>query len=524
MTTTPDLGARGADFLQQVIAIDSHSDEKSETIPSTEGQRVLGRFLGGFFEARGFSVSFDASANLIAEKRGTGGPKLALMIHMDTAQGTAAVDRLQRLPGWTGARIPYPQNHKLEVTAAHYPETEAYVGQDLLFGPGTAPIGLDDKLGLCQMMTLADVLHQEPGRPHPDLILVCRPDEEIGRMAAVVGLAETLAQKEVRHGYTLDGLAPFEINTENFNGARATVRIDGAARALPPLPVERAVTLLVHGAKSHGATAKAEGYLNATVVFARALAPMSRRTDIVPLSFQSDPLAETSARITFVVRGEHEADVDQKQQVLLDAFSTVLAPAAFRGAEVTVERQAPFTGPFTDQGMRLFAHLATFLRTTGPSPLLSEDSDGYGGYSNPCFVEAEGDTLRLEYRLRDFDPAALAARKAHVEQVAAEGPGPMPVVITDQYENMGPAMAGCPELAAWAEKAAQRAEVPAVRQPIRGSTGVDPFLAQGTFVANLGTGYFAPESEKEFTSVQMIERHVRWLLELVEVVAREPVS
>ena len=39
-------------------------------------------------------------------------------------------------------------------------------------------------------------------------------------------------------------------------------------------------------------------------------------------------------------------------------------------------------------------------------------------------------------------------------------------------------------------------------------------------VANLGTGYFAPESEKELTSRQNIARHALWLAHLVQAIAR----
>ena len=52
--------------------------------------------------------------------------------------------------------------------------------------------------------------------------------------------------------------------------------------------------------------------------------------------------------------------------------------------------------------------------------------------------------------------------------------------------------------------------------PIRGGTGVDPFLDKGVAVANLGTGYFAPESEKELTSLQNLAGHARWLVALVQ--------
>ena len=51
--------------------------------------------------------------------------------------------------------------------------------------------------------------------------------------------------------------------------------------------------------------------------------------------------------------------------------------------------------------------------------------------------------------------------------------------------------------------------------PIRGGTGVDPFLDNGVSIGNLGTGYFAPESEKELTSLQTMAAHARWLLALV---------
>ena len=55
--------------------------------------------------------------------------------------------------------------------------------------------------------------------------------------------------------------------------------------------------------------------------------------------------------------------------------------------------------------------------------------------------------------------------------------------------------------------------------PIRGGTGVDPFLDAGVAVANLGTGYFAPESEKELTSMEMLADHAKWLVALVQQVS-----
>ena len=83
---------------------------------------------------------------------------------------------------------------------------------------------------------------------------------------------------------------------------------------------------------------------------------------------------------------------------------------------------------------------------------------------------------------------------------------------------MGSVLSQYPELVTWAEAALTAIDQPAMKSPIRGGTGVDPFLERGIPVANLGTGYFAPESEKELTSKQNIARHALWLTHLVQVV------
>ena len=88
--------------------------------------------------------------------------------------------------------------------------------------------------------------------------------------------------------------------------------------------------------------------------------------------------------------------------------------------------------------------------------------------------------------------------------------------VVHQYVNMGPRLADRPELVRWAKAAgdALGKETPVL--PIRGGTGVDPFLDAGVAVANLGTGYFAPESEKELTSMEMLADHAKWLVALVQ--------
>jgi di/tripeptidase len=531
-TTSPrqdleTLAGWGTDNLTRVIAIESQSDEASESIPSSAGQRVLSDFLRGYFRDLGYATEQDAFANLLVTipgnlEPGRACPAVALMVHMDTAQGTLAVPALAVTPAWDGGRVRYPENNRLTVSAERYPEIACFAGDDLLHGPGRFPIGLDDKLGMAELMTLARVLAENPDIRHGELVLVFRPDEEIGRMAAVEGLADELARRGVRYGYTVDGILPFEVNVENFNAARGIVKVEGKPLAFVATGRARTLTVAIAGVNTHGATAKPEGHRNSTVIAARALAALGTRDDVTIVDFQSDAALECNARLVFVLRGSDDDAIERAEAALLQALRGEIEPHAWKGAYLEIVSREPgvphelVAGP-GDGAQRVIAHLRRFLDAPGPRPLLAEDSDGYEGYINPYFVSRQGNTFTIEYRIRDFDPASLEQRCEHVRRMCAADR--IAVDVAQQYVNMGPKLAAYPELVDWVAEALSALDRAAVRRPIRGGTGVDPFLGRDIPVANLGTGYFAPESEKELTSRQNIARHTLWLAHLVQVIA-----
>jgi tripeptide aminopeptidase len=521
-TPLETLAIWGTEALEAVIAIDSASDERSTTIPSTEGQRTLSAALSARFAAQGFDVSSDDFANLLVQIPPSPGceaaPTTALMVHMDTAHGARPLASLLMAPGWDGSRIAYPQNDRLHVDAASYPLLQAFVGDDVLHGPGDVPFGLDDKLGMAELMTMATLLKAEPALPHGPLVLVFRPDEEIGRMDAVMGLAAALKSRGVSFAYTADGLSPFEINVENFDAARARVRVPGQ-----PLPASstaaRRLRIHLTGVNTHGATAMSEGYRNATVIAARALAG---RCGVTATSFLSEDEPETSAILEVRLTGDNTGTIDAVESGLLQALEHEIAPARRRGAELRIMERSDVdssSNATTDAAARALALVHDLATSPGPMPRLSEDSDHFDGYTNPHRIIMDGDDLVVDVRLRDFKPDQLTARKDHVSRCA--NAHNLVADVVDQYVNMGPVLARFPQVPRYAEEAARRVGVVAQRRPIRGGTGVDPFLDVGIPVANLGTGYFAPESEKELTSRQNIARHVLWFTALVGVVAEQ---
>jgi di/tripeptidase len=511
MTLPPDpvIAQLAFEALRQVVAIDSQSDELSPSIPSTPGQVRLAGFLEDFYRTRvGAAVERDALANVIAilpgSGRGLGRAPVALMIHLDTARGTQAVASLGLLRAWDGGRISFSKNAGIQVDVATYPGLAAFVGHDLVHGPGDSPFGLDDKLGLAYCMTVAELLTQHPEIARPPLIFVARPDEEVGRHEAVVALAAELAGRGVRWAYTVDGIAPYEINLENFNAAMASITF--APRA-PRAPAGEGFVASIGGVNTHGATAAAEGHRTALRLAAQWQAALDP-ADAALVSFVADARRDCDAVVGLVVADGAEARVRA-------ALAAVMEPHAPRGASWSLV-QAPLE--------RLDGAVEEALRWTlrflGSAPgftLAAEESAGRDGYSQPVRATPTAEGLRVDVRLRDFEQAGLEARIAHVRAQAGE----RRCVVVDQYVNMGPRLAAHPGLAEAAERAARAAGVAGQRLPIRGGTGVDPFLEVGIPVANLGTGYFAPESEKELTSLQTMAGHVRWLLALVAVLAEQ---
>lgn len=506
MNNQPNLIERALHHLESVVTIDSASDEESTSIPSTEGQKHLAAYLVDFYEGLGADVSQDDHANVIAHFAGRGigatAPPLAMMVHLDTARGTQPIEKLNIETAWNGDAIPFPENPELQVSIANYPSLHIYKGHDLVFGSGKTPFGLDDKLGLTHLMTLAWWLSEHPEIPHPPLYLVARPDEEIGRMEALLGLADYLAAKGVRSGYTIDGLDPFEINIENFNASHASVFFKGRMA-----PVDGHIfEVRLGGVNTHGATAFVEGHRPATRFAAEILQSLKGK-GVTWIGFESDELRDCDGIAHCIAASSEDA------QALKEAVEAVVSPHIARGASYSVLPATSYPGNSAAADALRFVH--EFLQSAPGFTLAAEDSYGFDGYSHPYRIVPAEDGFRLDIRLRDFDPEKLKAREGHVLKMA----GNRKVEIKQQYINMGPHLAERPELVDWAMAASGRAGISSVIQPIRGGTGVDPFLERGIAVANLGTGYFAPESEKEFTSLQYMEQHAMWLCALCEITA-----
>ena len=210
------------------ITFDTESDESSQTVPSTEKQKVLGAYLARELEEMGLEGAHMDQYGYVygwlpASKGREDDPVVALIAHMDTAPRVSGKNVKARVVAYAGGDIVLNQEKGIVMKAAEFPDLADQVGKHLIVTDGTTLLGADDKAGVAEIFTAVDHLIQHPELPHGRVAVCITPDEEVGQGADYVDLEKLGAD----YGYTVDGGPLGSLEYENFNAAGANVTIHG---------------------------------------------------------------------------------------------------------------------------------------------------------------------------------------------------------------------------------------------------------------------------------------------------------
>ncbi len=242
-TFTAELESR----LLRYAAIDSQSDETSETSPSTAIQLNMARLLQAeLTEIGATEIQITPYGAVLATIPGTApGPTIAFLAHMDTApQFNATGVKPRVIRGYNGGPISYPDNPNLTLSPEASPYLATKVGDDIITASGLTLLGADDKAGIAVLMTAARHLIANPALPRAKIRLAFTPDEEIGR-----GVDPRLpADLGADFAFTFDGGAVGEIEYESFSADGAVVTITGVS-AHPGMARGKMVNALTLAAK-----------------------------------------------------------------------------------------------------------------------------------------------------------------------------------------------------------------------------------------------------------------------------------
>ena len=210
-------------FLRYV-SYETTSDESSETCPSTEKQKALGKTIVEEMLAMGIQdARMDENGYVYGTVPGDPSlPTIGLIAHMDTAPDASGADIQARIVEYNGGDILLNEEKGIYLRETDYESLKRNHGKHLIVTDGTTLLGADDKAGVAEILTAAEILLTQGGK-HATLKIGFTPDEEIGRGADKFDIQGFGAD----YAYTADGGTVGEIEYENFNAASACVTFHG---------------------------------------------------------------------------------------------------------------------------------------------------------------------------------------------------------------------------------------------------------------------------------------------------------
>src|ERR1051325_2796035 len=218
------------DRFLRYVKIDTQSQEDQTTTPSTRKQLNLANLLAKELTALGaqnvrvseFGIVYAMVPGNLADNSKV--PVIGFIAHMDTSPAVSGENVNPIIhKNYQGGDITLPKDPTQVITVEKNPVLKTLIGTDIITADGTTLLGSDDKSGCAEIMTMIDILRQNPQIKHGTLAIAFTPDEEVG------GGIEKFDVKAfgAKFAYTVDGEELGEISDETWSARTATVTFQG---------------------------------------------------------------------------------------------------------------------------------------------------------------------------------------------------------------------------------------------------------------------------------------------------------
>lgn len=218
------------DRFLRYVKIDTQSAEDQPTPPSTRKQLDLARLLETELKALGVQgvrisdegiVYGSIPGNLTDNSKV---PTIGFIAHMDTSPAVSGANVNAIIhKNYQGGDIVLPNDKTQVITVAQNPDLKNLIGDDIITADGTTLLGSDDKSGVAELMTMIDILKQNPQIKHGNLAIAFTPDEEVGGPMDQFDIKGWGA----KFAYTVDGEQLGDISNETWSARTATVTFRG---------------------------------------------------------------------------------------------------------------------------------------------------------------------------------------------------------------------------------------------------------------------------------------------------------
>jgi tripeptide aminopeptidase len=218
------------DRFLRYVKIDTQSAEDQTTVPSTRKQLNLANLLAkelGELGAEGvrvseFGIVYAMIRGNLADNSKV--PVVGFIAHMDTSPAVSGANVNAIIhKNYQGGDIVLPKDPTQVISVEKNPVLKTLIGDDIITADGTTLLGSDDKAGCAEIMTMVDILKQNPQIKHGNIAIAFTPDEEVGGGIEKFDIKAFGASV----AYTVDGGTLGEISNETWGARTATVTFKG---------------------------------------------------------------------------------------------------------------------------------------------------------------------------------------------------------------------------------------------------------------------------------------------------------
>lgn len=218
------------DRFLRYATIDTQSAEDQTTVPSTKKQFDLARVLEKELNVLGaqnvsvseFGIVYAMIPGNLPDNSRV--PTVGFIAHMDTSPAVSGANvNVIIHKNYQGGDIILPNDRSQVISVEKNPDLKNLIGDDIITADGTTLLGSDDKSGIAEILTMIDILKQNPQIKHGNIAIAFTPDEEVGG-----GIDKFEIEKwGAKFAYTVDGEQLGDISNETWSARTATVTFRG---------------------------------------------------------------------------------------------------------------------------------------------------------------------------------------------------------------------------------------------------------------------------------------------------------
>ena len=218
------------DRFLRYVKIDTQSAEDAGKVPSTDKQLVMARLLEKELKELGvqnvrvseFGIVYGMVSGNLPDNSKV--PTIGFIAHMDTSPAVSGANVNAIIhKNYQGGDIVLPNDKTQVITVAQNPDLKNLIGDDIITADGTTLLGSDDKAGIAELMTMIDILRNNPQIKHGNIAIAFTPDEEVGGGIDKFDIEGWGA----KFAYTVDGEQLGDISNETWSARTATVVFRG---------------------------------------------------------------------------------------------------------------------------------------------------------------------------------------------------------------------------------------------------------------------------------------------------------